>query len=267
MHGKIRSASGRGTVLLMALVVMSGVVITSMGLGSLILSSLQQTRAIDSAAVAYYAAESGVEEAIYAARRPGGAMPATVAGPVTLTNNATWKRTVTGRESVIYAGTIPQDGILEVALYDPDAPTTSQNIGRVQVDWTDSCSGCSVLQASLVGWVSGGPIVWDPNATTTLYTWNSGGASIPTADPSRLYRLRLSAKKAAMQNVQVRAYDGGDAPTTLPGRIRIDAEGSFGNVKQKLTASLPRKVPLAGIFDFVVFSECSLVKSGAISCP
>lgn len=259
--------SQRGTVLLMALVVMSGVVITSMGLGSLILSSLQQTRAIDSAAVAYYAAESGVEEAIYAARRPGAALPSSVSAPVTLTNNATWKRTVTGRESVIYAGTIPQDGILEIALYDPDAPTTSQNIGRVQVDWTDSCSGCSVLQASLVGWVSGGPIVWDPNATTTLYTWSSGGASIPTADPSRLYRLRLSAKKAAMQNVQVRAYDGGSAPTTLPGRIRIDAEGSFGNVKQKLTASLPRKVPLAGIFDFVVFSECSLVKSGAISCP
>ncbi|HSD12130.1 MAG TPA: hypothetical protein VLC10_01100 [Patescibacteria group bacterium] len=251
----------------MALVVMSGVVIASMGLGSLILSSLQQTRAIDSAAVAYYAAESGVEEAIYAARRPGAALPSTVSSPVTLTNNATWKRTVSGRESVIYAGTVPQDGIIDIALYDPDAATTSQNIGRVQVDWTDSCGGCSVLQASLVGWLSGGPIVWDPNASTTLYTWNAGGASIPTADPSRLYRLRIGAKKSAIQNVQIRAYDGSGAPTTLPGRIRIDAEGSFGNVKQKLTASLPRKVPLAGIFDFVVFSECSLVKGGGISCP
>ncbi|MEY4744819.1 MAG: hypothetical protein RL272_764 [Candidatus Parcubacteria bacterium] len=260
-----------GTVLLMALIVMSGVVIASMGLGSLILSSLQQTRAVDSAAVAYYAAESGIEEALFncadCSWRRSGSLPPAVGTPRTLTNNAAWKRTVSSRESVIYAGTVPQDGILELALYDPDAPTASQDIGRVQVDWTDACGGCSVLQASLVGWVSGGPVVWDPNATTALYTWNVSGASIPTADPSRLYRLRLGAKKAAMQNVQVRAYDGGGAATTLPGRIRIDAEGSFGNVKQKLTASLPRKVPLAGIFDFVVFSECSLVKGGAISCP
>jgi hypothetical protein len=26
-------------------------------------------------------------------------------------------------------------------------------------------------------------------------------------------------------------------------------------------------VPLSGLFDFVVFSECSLVKAGIISCP
>ncbi|HTK04303.1 MAG TPA: hypothetical protein VL500_01870 [Candidatus Eisenbacteria bacterium] len=260
----------------MALVVMSGVVISSVGLGSLILSSLQQTRAIDSASVAYYAAESGVEEGLFTARHRDagghladsqGVLPASVGTPVTLTNNATWKRTVTGRESIIYAGTIPQDSLIEIALYDPDAPTTSQDIGRVQIDWTDPCGGCTVLQTTLIGWQSGGPVVWDPNAVTALYTWNAGGASVTLADPSRLYRLRLGAKKAAMQNVQVKAYNGAGAATTLPGRIRIDSEGSFANVKQKLTASLPRRIPLAGIFDFVVFSECSLVKGGAISCP
>ncbi|HTM68420.1 MAG TPA: hypothetical protein VL426_03915 [Candidatus Binatia bacterium] len=260
----------------MALVVMSGVVISSVGLGSLILSSLQQTRAIDSASVAYFAAESGVEEALFTARHrdSGGhlatgqaVLPATVSTAQTLTNNATWKRTVSGRESVIYAGTIPQDSFVEVALYDPDAQTTSQDIGRVQIDWADACGGCTVLQTSLVGWQSGGPVVWDPNATTALYPWNVSGASVTLADPSRLYRLRLGAKKDAMQNVQIRAYNGAGGATTLPGRIRVDAEGSFGNVKQKLTATLPRRIPLAGIFDFVVFSECSLVKGGAISCP
>lgn len=266
----------RGTVLLMALVVMSGVVISSVGLGSLILSSLQQTRAIDSASVAYYAAESGVEDALFTARHRDAAghladgqavLPANVSAPKTLTNNATWTRAVSGRESVIYAGTVPQDSFIEVALYDPDAQTTSQDIGRVQIDWSDSCGGCSVLQSSLVGWQSGGPVIWDPNAATALYTWNLSGASITLADPNRLYRLRLEAKKAAMENVQIRAYNGAGGATTLPGRVRVDAVGSFGNVKQKLTATLPRRVPLAGIFDFVVFSECSLVKGGAISCP
>lgn len=259
-------SSERGTVLLMALIVMTGVVISSVGMGSLILSSLQQTRVIDNASVAYYAAESGVEEALFRARRSA-ALPAAVGTPQSLANSATWTRTVTGREAVIYAGTVPQDSLLEIALYDPDAPTASQNIGTVIVEWDDACSGCTVVQASLVGWLSGGPVVWDPNASTTLHTWDADGIEIPTADPNRLYRLRLAARQGDLQNVQVRALDGGGSPTTLPGRIRIDAVGAFGNVRQKLTATLPRKVPLAGIFDFVVFSECSLVKGGPISCP
>src|SRR5688572_19684164 len=71
------SAPERGTVLLMALIVMTGVVISSVGMGSLILSSLQRTRVIDNAGVAYYAAESGVEEALFLARRST-ALPAAV---------------------------------------------------------------------------------------------------------------------------------------------------------------------------------------------
>lgn len=256
----------RGAVLLLSLFVMSGVTIAAVGMSALIIGSLQQSRVIDNAIIAYYAAETGIEDAIYRARLTGN-LPTSQSSPQFLSSGTSWTRAVTDRESVIYAGAIPEDGTYEIALYDPDAPTAAQNIGRVLVTWEDDCSGCTVLQANLVGWTSGGAVLWDPNAETSLHTWNASGVSLTMPDPSRLYRLRLHALEGRMRNVQIRAYDGSNAQTTLPGRIRVDSVGSYANVRQRITATMPRNVPLSGIFDFVIFSECSLVKGGAISCP
>jgi Tfp pilus assembly protein PilX len=266
-HHNRASGAERGTVLLMALIIMSGVVISSMGVGSLIVSSLQQSRSLDNGISAFYAAESGVEDGLYAVRHQD-ALPSVVTTPRTLGNNATWTRAVTNSESVVYAGTISQDSSYEISLYNPDASTTPSNIDHLQITWTDSCSGCTVAQTSLVGWKSGGPVLWDPNAAVNLYTWSGSGVTVSIPDLTKLYRFRIAAKNASMQNVQIRAFDGSGVPTTVPGRVRIDAIGTFNQNSQKLTATLPRGVPLSGIFDFVVFSECSLVKgTSAGSCP
>lgn len=264
----------RGTVLLMALIVMSSVVISSVGLGSLILSSLQQTRVIDSAIVAYYAAESGAEDALFSARRSG-ALPLSVSTATALTNNATWKRSVDDKESVIYAGTILEDSLTEIALFNPDTQT-SVNIAKIEVTWTDTCSGCTVLGATLIGWQPGGP--WDPlnaaNVAIGMNQYVGGNAQLPVPSPDKLYRLRLFAKvdpgfpsRGPLENVQIRAYDLGNAPVNLPGRVKVDSRGTFAGVEQKLLVTLPRQTPLSGAYDFVVFSECSIVKGGSISCP
>lgn len=266
-RGSVCKSKKKGTVLLMALIVMSSVVISSIGLGSLILSSLQQTRAIDSAVVAYYAAESGAEEALLLGRRTG-ALPSSVPSATPLTNGATWKRTVTSRESVVYAGTVFQDSLTEFALYDTDTQTPT-GIATVKVSWTDQCAGCTVLGASLVGWLPGS--TWDPsnaaNVDFAAATYTGGAATLSVPSPSKLYRLRLMAKNGAMDNVQVRGFDAGSVAVPLPGRIKIDARGDWGGVEQKLLVTLPRQTPLSGVYDFVLFSECSIVKGGAISCP
>jgi hypothetical protein len=267
MHAFPRTARDRGTVLLMALIVMSSVVISSVGLGSLILSSLQQTRVIDSAIVAYYAAETGAEDALFRSRRSG-ALPSSVSSATALTNNATWKRSVADKESVIYAGTILEDSFTEIALFNPDTQA-SANVAKVEVTWTDACSGCTVLGATLIGWQPGG--VWDPlnaaNVAIGINQYVGGNAQLPVPAPDKLYRVRLVARKGAIENVQIRAYDAGNAAVDLPGRVKVDSRGTFAGVEQKLLVTLPRQTPLSGVYDFVVFSECSIVKSGSISCP
>jgi len=264
MRGNMRDQ--KGSVLLLALMIMSSVVIASVGMSSLILASLQQSRVLDNAAIAYYAAESGIEDALFSARRDE-ELP-TVESGIALSNDAAWDRTVEDKEWIIYPGTIVQDAVTEIALYDPDAPTDDTGIANVRVEWSDDCGGFSVLQATLVGWQSGGAIAWDANASTRLFTLDAGGGADVTMPVSgRLYRLRLAAKKCALQNVSVDATNASGGAVQIPGRIKVDSTGTYSNARQTITATLPRRAPLSGLFDFVIFSECSLVKGGTGSCP
>jgi len=257
----------KGTVLLLALVVMSSVVLSSMGLGSLIVSSLQQSRIMDSAIIAYYAAETGAEEALYMARRQS-VMPTSVVTAKTLGNAATWKRTVTGTEDVLYIGGLADNSFTEVTLFDPDTQASS-GVDHVNITWADKCSGCTILGASIVGWQPG--TVWDPlSAASVDFTATrhpGGSASVTVPAPTKLNRLRLRAIGGDLDDVRIRGYDGANVLKPLPGRIKIDSRGTFVGVEQKLLISLPRNAPLSGAFDFVVFSECSIVKGGTISCP
>lgn len=261
-HG-LPARDERGTVLLFALMIMSSVIITSGSVAAVIIGSLQQSRAIDNSIVAYYAAESGVEEALFKVRRDG-VMPDAVVSPQAMGNGASWTRTVAPSEPVVYAGTLAQDALVEIALYDPDQPTTETPVASVSVSWTDDCGGCSVLEAAMVGWQSGGPIIWDPNAATYLF---SGGSASLSAMTGRLYRLRLLARGSDLMNVQIRAYDSSGQAVEVPGRVKVVATGIYVNVRQSLTITMPRETPLSGLYDFVVFSECSLVKGGTITCP
>ncbi|MBI4457546.1 hypothetical protein HY633_01120 [Candidatus Uhrbacteria bacterium] len=261
-----RSAASPGTVLLLAILVMTAVVTTSVGLSSLIMSSLRQSRAIDSSIMGYYAAESGAEDALYYARRLG-TLPADVAAPVALGNGAAWTRDVSGTEQVIFAN-VPEDSFVHLDLFDPDNETTAPCIARVQVDW-DPGNGAA-LRTTLMPWSPGSPFNWDQNAVTTNYA--GGSISIPL-DQTKLYALRLRALHATLTDVSITAYgpanscSSGEEIKPLPGRVSIDSIGEFGSSRQRLNVTLPRRTPLSGVYDFVIFSECSLVKGGTISCP
>lgn len=254
-----------GSVLLFALLVMGAVMIGSVGLGSLILNMLQQTKVVDQSTIAFYAAETGIEESLYNARKTGN-LPGSYTDR-TVTGGSTWSSVVSDTKEIIYA-TIPEDEFIEINLFDPGAPTIATSIASVEIDWSDSCGGCSVLRASMVSWIPGGPIAWVPNADTRTYDFASRPAVISTGPPNKLYKLRLRARNDILENVTVRAYDIASNPVALPGRVEIDVTGEFSDTRRRLLASMLRGAPLSGIFDFVLFSECSLVKGNRpISCP
>lgn len=259
----------RGTVLLLSLIVMSSVVLSSMGLGTLIVSSLQQSRMIDQSIAAYYAAESGAEEALYEARRLG-RLPEPVDEARSLTGSgATWTRQVWNSENVVYAGKIERDTTFEQALYDPDTEVSSE-AKYIQVTW----DGPGTLASSVVGWLPNdewNPLLADNVDFKVAHMAASAGrttALISVDNPSKLNRLRLRAEGGPLENVEIRAStDPSLVPSVpLPGRISIDVRGKFLGAEQKLLVSLPRQAPLAGIYDFVLFSECSISKGSLVDC-
>ncbi len=259
-----------GAVLLFALLIMSSVVIGSIGLGTIILDMLQQTRISDGAVLAYYAAESGVEEAIYNARKTGNIPPSYDADDARLlANQSKWWGDITGTTEIVYTD-IDSYGFEEVNLFNPDAPSDfgQSNITRIEVAWSDLCGGCSVLRAYLVKWAHGGQVVWEEDSARYENTFEFvGGTANLSLTPNTLYKLRLRAKDQPLENVEIRAYDAANNPQPLPGQVVIDFMGRFSNSSRRLIATMPRGAPLSGIFDFVLFSECSLVKGRPVSCP
>jgi len=277
-------APRQGTILLLALLVLSSVVIASSGLGSLILNSLQQSRIIDSSIMAYYAAEGAAEQAIYSVRKTelgvNWALDLSVPqdSAVKLHNGTTWFRSVVGKEQVVNT-MIPRDSFYEVALYDPDQEDQplDEQMGVVRLDWSNEpCEGeediCPSLLVTLVRW---DPLseIWSEEATTTWRFASKASGETSTqpinVEPGYLYKMRLRAEDADIKDIKVSAYtdETQAVHVDLPGRIRIDAYGTFGSTRQHLAVRLPRRTPLSGLYDFALFSECSLVKGYPISCP
>lgn len=267
---------------MLALLVLSSIAIASSGLATLILSSLQQTRIIDASIVAYYAAESAAEEVVYRVRKtelaPDWAVQMTVDTPQVMNNGASWTRTVVGSEPIVYAE-IPRDAFIELALYDPDqeAFSLAMAIHKVTVDWNyNDCvpedDTCPKLVATLTQWEPSATSWSEDAAKTIRFATGVDGAppvEISLANPAYLHKLRLRAEDADLHDVRVQAYadDALTIPVDLPGRVRIDTWGRFGQTQQHLTVRLPRRTPLSGLYDFALFSECSLVKGYPISCP
>jgi hypothetical protein len=86
-------------------------------------------------------------------------------------------------------------------------------------------------------------------------------------NPNRAYRLRLSSLRCTAANVQVQTTLAG-APQGFPGDITLAAEGTYQGATQKIAVTMPKLDVLSGLFSYVVFSECTLLKgSGSQICP
>ena len=294
----------QGTVLIVSLIVLSSIMISSSGISALIINSLQQTTALDRAAVAYYAAETAVERTVWEIRRGDlleTPLPESVpeSAAVRLPNGSFWSRTVSGSDPEISLS-VPAYGFVELEISDPASVLGSlegwslerggTGLDHLEVSWEwdpsspcDEFGDCPVLFAEWLRW---SPIGLDfdpfdislpgilsftrrylPGAPARIPPLGEAGFPDSLSVPDYAYRVRLRAEYSDLRNVIVRAYDRFGNQTEIPGRARVEAVGRFGNTYQKIAVSVPRKVPLSPLFTYAVFSECSLVKGFAVSCP
>jgi hypothetical protein len=284
--GQRSAAQRRGSVLLLALLIMSGVLIVGASLGTISVLNLRQSRVIDDSVVAFAAAESGAEQTLYQLRRAGTSTStlndfdadtsgADVSGPP-LTAGGRWSRDIVASETTIFAS-IPKDRSYEVVLWDPEAPATPAGVESLTFAWDDACGGTSGLEVLATG--------WDPTAIggfspSIAFHGDSPALTFLRLVPkvidndfsaARAYRVRLRAKVCDIFNLAISAYSADDAGGTqvpIPSRIAVTSSGTYASAKQAMELRLPRLQPLTGVFDYVIFSQCSLLKgvSGGV-CP
>jgi len=268
----------KGTVLLLALLVMSGVLIVGASLGTISVLNLRQARVIDDAVIAFAAAESGAEQTLYQIRRVGESSGTLNANPdhddsfivsgVPMGNGSRWSRSLESTETTIFAS-IPKDRSYEVVLWDPETPATPAGAESLTFSWDDVCGGTSGLEVLATGWdpsASGGfnPSVafhGDSPALTFLHVTPRVIDNDFMANKS--YRVRLRAKNCDIFNLGITAYSADNANGTqvpIPSRLAVESVGTFSTARQAMELRLPRLQPLSGVFDFVIFSQCSLLK-------
>jgi hypothetical protein len=274
MYGK-RS----GNVLLLSLLIMSGVLIVGASLGTISILNLRQARVIDDSILAFGAAESGAEQTLYQIRRVGTpsstlnanaahTSSAAVSG-VPMTNGSGWTRAITASETTVFAA-IPKDRSYEVVLWDPEVPAAAAGVESLTFSWDDACGGTSGLEVLATGWDPVAVGGFNPNiafhgdspALTFLYT--TPRVIDNDFNANRAYRVRLRAKTCDISNLAITAYsadNAGGSQVPIPSRLSVQTTGTFGAARQAMELRLPRLQPLSGAFDFVIFSQCSLLKN------
>ena len=273
-------------MLLLALLVMSGVLIVGASLGTISVLTLRQARVLDDSIIAFAAAESGAEQTLYQLRRAGtetttlNANPADTSGVqfsgAPMANGSGWSRSITASETTLFAE-VPKNRVYEIVLWNPESPASPAGVESMTFSWDDVCGGTSGLEVLAAGWDPAGVGGFDPDVA---FHGSSAALTFLRTLPrvidndfsaSKAYRIRLRAKVCDIFNMAVSAYSADNAAgaqVEIPSRVAVAANGTFGTARQAVELRLPRLQPLSGVFDYVIFSQCSILKgaTGAV-CP
>lgn len=277
----------KGNVLLLALLVMAGLITVGIGIGAIVLNEIRQTRNVDFSVLAYYAAETSTENALYKLRKEDAVLSCPVGScePIgycsggenepclyssgNLTNLATWTRKVTDREQIIY-GKIKKNEVLQIDLYDPDQIGWAAGVESVMIEWSDSCSNCSWIEFAFVNWIPGAGVNWADNRTKFQYPITSSPIINNAFVSTKAYKIRIKALYGDIDNLTFTAWsenNAGGSREEIPAKINLTSTGAFAVSKQAVKMTMPRRSPMSGLYDFVLFTECSLVKGEESACP
>ena len=177
-----------------------------------------------------------------------------------------------------------QDESRQIDFYDPDAPFgTDTGIKYLYISWDNNPLPISdPLYESGYGtgseWVEISWTGWDINGNSfenvekvflasNALGYNSGLCNEDSyiqcktieLDPNTIglahYQIRVKAFYTNVDDVEIKALDQSYVIVDIPSRVRIKTIGKFGRTQQALNASLPWKIPISGLFDYVIFSE------------
>ncbi len=256
--------------MLLALLVLSGVLITGFTIGDLLLRDFIQSRRIDEGAAAFYSSESGIEEGLYEIRKTDATL-VSLAGKSDLPNGSSYERVVSDSVPAIITS-LPANDYLTIDFYNPDDIAEGSGVNVIGISWEDACGGCSWLEVGYTEWVPGIGIDWTENFVTQRFPQNGSPVEIGGLDNTKAYRFRVTSHYGDMSNLSLNAYTG-SPPDLFPVPIRhaivtMTSKGTYGRTSQVMQAVFTRQAPLQKIFDFVTFSECSIVKDGGPPvCP
>lgn len=254
-----------GNILPLALIMTFIVLLTAIGIGTVIFENVQRARDTDESVAAYYMADSGIERQLFEIRHRQQTVASVAAVSSTYPNGGRWfsrGELTTVSEKTIVAIPANDFGVLDI--FDPDQLDAGGGIDALEISW----DGGGPLEIGYAAWTSGDPVLWPDDHVFVSQLFFGPLATITGLNPNHAYRIRLRALQADAHNVKIGGRLAG-ASQAFPDQITLSVEGTYGKATQGITVSMPKSDVLSGLYSYVVFSECQLIKGlGTVPlCP
>lgn len=251
--------SQKGNVLLLTLLLLASLIATVTLLSRVFLNELRMSTNIDHSLMAYYAAEESTEQGLYLVRKTSTTLDDLLDSKV-IENNATWERYLESDITSII-GDIERNKSIQIDLYDPDNPSAPSGVESLQINWVNLGSW---IEVSIVEWTPGATV--DYSDITVKFQYPADNAVINFFNAAKDYRVTIKALYDDVDDLEIIAYDadngaaGAGSPVDIGNYITMTSVGEFGQSQQAIEVVIPRKAPVLGLFDYVIFSEESIIK-------
>ncbi len=266
MHDK------RGNVLPLAVILTSMILMAGVGIGVVVLQGSQRAVEIDQSVSAYYMADSGIERQLYEVRKDNATAKSLSDLNEHYPNQGSWSfygGYATTTQKIM--SSIATSSFEVIDLFNPDN-VSAAGVDHMDMSWTNGANCTGGLEAGMeIGYAewgtSGGTITLSNQYTIQRSAVNAHSMIVPL-DPTKAYRIRLTSLVCTAIDVTAQTFDASNIPRGFPGDITLAAEGTYGKATQKIDVTMPKTNILSGVFSYVIFSECTLIKgTGTPVCP
>ncbi len=281
-----------GSVLLYSLLIISLITAIAITVSIIVINEIKMTSGAANATLAYYAAESGIEKGLYAVKvyrnDPAVDLGDAVSFIQGYTDNNTFvngtkysnEQTIS-KISKVGSEEIKEHQYLQIDYYDiedpldQDPPSGNVMVKSIEVK-NEGDNPFSWAEVSWTAWDNQGELLTSITARKVIGPTDLAGEegwpiTLNTFSGTPVgYRIRIKALFGDLSSISVAAFvdDERDVPLgddDLPSQLVIKSVGERGKFKQSLTATVPWKIPLFGLYDYVLFSEESLIKTIILS--
>lgn len=249
----------RGNTLVLSLIMLTVMLAVAVALSTAFVTELRLSKNLDDAIFSYYGAESGIEYGMYDARKTDLSLAASTTTD-TFANGVEWTRSTDDVIPSLSLAEILAERSIQLEFYDQDNPATASGISSLVFDWEGVGSWALIR---LTSWTPAATIDWSTKADTEYLRAVSASTYTVNVTSTKAYSVKLKALYSNMTNVTVVAYDGPDGTgnmVDIPNFLDITGVGEYGNSKQAINVSITRGIPLSSLYNYVIFTEESLVK-------
>lgn len=257
----------RGISLLLTLFILSSILVAALSSANLIFRELKISGSSDRGVRAFYAAESGLEDALYRFRQLNEtSLIINEGSAVDIGSGSWWRNSANTIDSL--ETTLLENEDVELALFNPASSDQAQSI---KINWSSLPSVCPGADYT---WLEVVQSYWDTSlnqskSVRVLFSPSDAlnctqNNNCPTVNMNgSLPYVRMRALFGDACNLSLTAFYGTDGtgnPFLLPEQLKITSTGEVADSRQILSVTVPARAAQFGAFDYTLFSEQPICK-------